>query len=1034
MIAAALSATGGLAAGSLPLDLVPAAEYPRCTIVTGWYGRPPEDVERRITAPIEAMAQSVRGVRTVSSVSHEGLSVVDVEMDRRRLPRAVRSELRDRLADPDLGLPPEAEASSVEEYLPPTVRDVRGFMVFVVSGSSTLEETGMAAQQHIAPVLRSVPGVAAVDVLGMPRQGRRLRLHQDALQGLGRRGSAVAEAVGSSVVDSSLQVRILHGMVWSVTSGVAPSPAAMPTSAAIGRTPHGRPLTVGSLAAVADTLLPPAIEVRLQGRPAVVLQIDRQVGTNALTVSRLVRRRAEEIGLPGGVDLRLHSDRTRGIEREARRMGAHATAACAAVFLLLLASLRSPVQAAVVMSVPLVSAGTALLILSAAGIGLHLFSMAGLLLGVGRLVDDAVVVVHHLRLRARGVLTPESAAGVMPAIALPVCASSALALGALSGTVVAPEGIRGLLVDFSIAAGASLAVSCAASLTLVPALLCAAGTPPASGGPRCSRHDWYANVLGVFLDHPRIVVAGAILLFGIPLWLLPYRIPGESLPSRLVNQLLDTRVVRQMRSLVEPAVGGSVYLFAHAAKFRDPLEEEADTRLVFWTSLPRGAPRGAVRDIALRVEQAMLDLLPSGQGLMVQIGPEYCAVVVEFDETTAASALPQHLRARLVNHASALPVGSVAVSGFGPGYSAGFERGATFAVRIAGYRYDVVRSLATALGERLRAHPRVSSVDTDRSFDLREDFYEVKGTPDLDRLARAGLPGVLLATTLREELAGDGVLHAGESGKERVPVLVVNGGVHASDLAVVRSRAVRNNGRTVGTVSQLVDLRVRRTPARIVRERQQYVCWMTLEYRGPEEDGARWVDQVLEASAPPPGYSAERQRSRDLLAGGGIDAGLSIGALSLLVSWLIAAAAYESFALSTLVLLSAPMSLIGIFVAFPLSGIPFGRGGVMACVLLIGIVGANAVVLVDRLRPPRGGGPLTRAQIIEGAGERLQPVMITACATLAGIAPLLVMEPTTSPGFSLAFGMAAGLVSGTILTLVLLPVVVAMVTSVRRPS
>jgi HAE1 family hydrophobic/amphiphilic exporter-1 len=131
------------------------------------------------------------------------------------------------------------------------------------------------------------------------------------------------------------------------------------------------------------------------------------------------------------------------------------------------------------------------------------------------------------------------------------------------------------------------------------------------------------------------------------------------------------------------------------------------------------------------------------------------------------------------------------------------------------------------------------------------------------------------------------------------------------------------------------------------------------------------------------------------------------------------------------VLLTAPFSLIGIFVAFPLGGLAFGRGGVVAAILLVGIVGANAVVLVDRLRPVRPGCPPTHVQIIDGALERLQPILVTAGATFAGVVPLLVTEPVGTMGFAFAFGLAAGLVSGTLLTLVVVPVAMAAVTHGR---
>jgi HAE1 family hydrophobic/amphiphilic exporter-1 len=461
------------------------------------------------------------------------------------------------------------------------------------------------------------------------------------------------------------------------------------------------------------------------------------------------------------------------------------------------------------------------------------------------------------------------------------------------------------------------------------------------------------------------------------------------------------------------------------------MEQEETARLVFWASFPSGTPRETCRSVALRAERAALALLPREQSLLVQIAPDFCVLAIEFDEEAAASALPHVMRGQFIAHAAALSVGNVAVNGFGPGYSAGFEGGASFAVRVAGYRYDAVRSIASSLAARFRAHPRMAAVDIDRSGALHEGMYEVTGTPDRQRLVRAGVPVAGLAEAINEGRSGVLLAGPGREGREAPPFVVLGDGADAPALSDVEDTMLRGAHGASGRLSEFLAFRVRRTPARITRERQHYVQWMTLEYKGPEQDGARIVDEVLRTSMIPPGYSAERHHARGALAGDGVEPALLIGGVSLLVSWMIAAAAYESLALPALVLLTVPFSLIGIFVAFPLVGLAFGRGGVVAAILLVGIVGANAVVLVDRLRPVRPGCPPTHDQIIDGARERLQPILVTAGATFAGVVPLLVTEPVGTLGFTFAFGLAAGLVSGTLLTLVVVPVVMSAVTHGR---
>lgn len=1028
MGALTLAILGTFAALKLPVDLVPAVEYPRCTVVTHWPGKSPEDVERWLTSPIEAMSHTVRGVRRANSVSEEGVSRVDIELDGRRKPSAVRSELRDRLRDPGLLLPRDVLGPAVEEYIPPAVRDVRGFMVYVLNGDGSLADVGRLAKERVAPPLQSVPGVASVDVLGMPLNIRRAAIHPGRARALGLRATAVTAALQDATIDSSFSPRGRRGRRWSVSAGAGQTGASETRSAALGLTPHGNPVSLAAVATMVDSMSEPEVEVRIGGRPGVMLHIDRQAGTNALVVARAVRERVEGLALPSGAKMHLQTDRTSRLEKELHRMRSHAAAALASVMVLLVLWLRSARQAVVVVSVPVVSIGATMLVLAHLGVGLNLFSMAGLVLGLGRLVDDAIVVVHHLRWRLGGTWSGEAVAEAMPDIVLPVCVSTAVAIAALGGSAAAPDGLRPLLADFSVAAASSLAASCAASLTLVPALLCAAagrGTDSQAGiGPAA----WYTLLLRTCLKHPRSVVAVAVLLLGIPLWAIPGTIPGDSVPARFGDAVLKNPVVRQARSIVEPLVGGAVYYFVHSTKFREMLAEEGEPRLVFWASFPHGTPRDIYRAVALRVERAVMTFLPSHQTVLVQVGAEYCVVVVEFDEATAASNVPAAVRGMLISHAASLSMGSVVVSGFGPSYSGGFEGGATFVVRIAGYRYETVRSIAEAFCARIRSHPRVAAVDMDRSFVFHEEMYQVIGTPRRDLLDRAGLRVAGLAGMIRQHTLGT-ALEANEAETDtRPPMVVVEGpgGVKSLD-ALAGSLLPREDGGSE-KLSDLIDFHVRRTPARIMRERQQYVRWITLEYRGPEAAGALWVDDVLSKLPRAPGYACERMHPAGSLAGSDAGSAALVGGISLLASWMIAAAAYNSLALPALALLTVPFSLVGVFLIFPAADIPFGRGGVVASLLLVGIVAANGIVFVDRLRLSGSAQRLTHAQIINGAQERFRPVLMTAGATVAGIAPLLFTEPASGAGFSLAAGLVAGLVSGTVLTLLVLPVVLAVVT------
>lgn len=1017
-------AIGGLFAFiQLPLMLVPSLEFPALSIHMSWGGASAESVEQILTRPVEEIVSSLRGVRSVRSTSQEGRSRVNAEFDVHSDMNFARLELNERLALFARQLPRGASHPAVERYVPEDLEQLQGFLRYSLAGLLPRSTLVRIAEEKIIPGLMQIKGVVRVTLRGREEQELRVEVAPERLSAAGITVADVITALeaaypercrgsvrgpagveGISVADSMVSGGDLENMPVRRTGGLV------------------RLRDLGSVATVPTA---PRELLRINGKECLTLTITRDPTSNLPGAARSVHSYVAGCSqdLPPSVELICEMDQSRRMNDEFNllfRDGMFSLILLWGILSLFLGSNRAPLV--LLVSVLLSIAGT-LLVLWMLRIPLHLLTLTGLVLGIGRLLDDSIVVLENLR---RWMESERLAGSVLKGtqeVMMPVVASTLATAGAMVPVFFLPRNMQLYVQEFAISAAVALFVSLLVSFTVIPSAALRwkleggrMMVPP--GGALSSLYRW---LLGRALRHRVAVLIVTLWIFGIPVWLLPVRMESSSVPAILYNETIGGRWFASVRPMINTVLGGVSYQFFRNVPHTDFLDPGGGTYLVMQVDFPQGTDMASEDVVARSLEH---DLLRAGAPrLTTHVLPGMLVIRIDFPDSTIASTLPQALRSRCFRLAAQVGGAAVSVAGFGVGLSGGVDLQPAFALRVLGYDYKRVKHIAESLRGRLLRNPRVVAADIDKSLGNWSRMQELALNIDRDATARYGLTKLEIADALRNHTSANPRNMTVNLQGVRLPCVVTGKDFDRFSVADLASAAVSGKRPSSVPLRSLLTVQQRTAPSEIVREDQQYVRWVSFEYRGPYRHAQAFLDATISAFPLPEGYRFERT-DNSTVSDNDRNVLLLTALAALLVVFMVTASLYESMLDPCIVLLSVPFAYIGVFVAFILAGAPFGKGGYLAAILLTGIAVANAIVIVDFIGKRVKEKGKDAVTIIEASVCRLRPVLMTTLTTAGSLLPMLLDE-RGSIWYSLALGTFGGILTSATLTLVVIPVIYA---------
>ena len=973
-------------------------ELPRLQISAGWNGASAELMEMYVASPIESAIQGVRGVRKTRSSSQEGSASITAELDPKTDVQIARLSILERLEILAPEFPRGVTRPTVRNFVPQDLQEPVLFTL-TITGPYTPGALQKLADDNLSPRLSAVQGVAGVNARGGTDFSVTISYDAMMLRQLGVSPGALAQAVGEARLVQSLGEEQRGVSEFEVTLRDQPNAIEQLEELPV-RGRGGRVFRLGELSTVRPEEDAGGRFNRINGQPAITMDISRQPTADAIHTATALRKAIDELRptLPPRVELKIVNDESEELDDQLNNLLLRGAIAFAAVILVIAVMLRDTRAVALVIGSAAVSiAGTAF--------GLYVFdipanmlTLAGLAMGIGILVQDGVVVTERL-----GTVpdTREARADVAARITPAIVGATLTTAVVLFPFLYLQGNARAAFMPFAAAFTMALGWSVLASVVMIPAL--ASGHNIHEASWRRSRR-FYARLLKPVIRFRWITIGlTAIMLVGLT-WVFIKKVPRF-------------------------AFGG----FGFGQR----------TTVTAFISFPRGSDPVTLDNAIRELENLSVGQLGVEQVRSQSNGITGAIMTVTYSREHELSALPLEMEERLTQRAVFIGGASVSVRGQGPGFSSGYGSSsmASFRIRVMGYSFSGVEQMAIDIKERLERIPRVRSVDITTASSYRaEKAVGVVIEPDRAALARFGLTSRQFGDAVRREIRGTVGAQLLEIGGDELPVSVKALGANTRSLDELNAALIPTGDGGSVPISSVSTVREIDLLSGIDREDQQYMRTVAYEFRGPNRLAQRTHDAFMKSISTPPGYKVE-EAGFGFFTPDDSEKGLwLVFGIGIVLVILAVALVFDSIWATSIIFLSLPIALGGVIFAFWVMKAAFTREAAVGVILVIGLAVNQTILVTDaglqrRRNKALSGKPgLGRNEALRSALDRGGMVILVTLTSMASLIPLAVGTSTQDIFGAIALATAGGTVFGTLGAMFVVPALLVGRQKRRRSS
>lgn len=795
----------------------------------------------------------------------------------------------------------------------------------------------------------------------------------------------------------------------------------------------GYTIRLEDLASVREIYPEQQSKKRINGYETILITLQREQIANVLTVARRVFHKVQTIReqLPPETQLVLVDDASARIRQDLSALGWRSLFALAAILVILRLGLGRTSGALMIVISVLMAMLAVVTGIYAMRYSLNLLTMAGIALGFGFMVDNAILVYENIRRLGGGVHIAQAVQEMLP----PLLAATLTTLAAIAPFIFLTGELRIYYWPFGVVMAITLLMALIFALFYIPSAirLIMEGKILTPSVPK--ERNWsfviqYRRILGLLFRRRWLVWGLVILLIGLPLWLLPHQLDenentvGSRLPVILYNRILGSDLYTSIRPYSDAILGGALYLFFNKIDRGTFWRWQSPTYLAVHLRLPQGSALGLSENNILVFEQMALET-DGVSRVETNIWPSGAWLRIDFSREASSSFIPYQLKEQLINRAARMSGLSVSVSGYGEGFSGGMMgfTSASFYLYFRGYNFKELERQALRFKNLIERNSRVRHVDINAQFGFSlDDLYYFDMDINRQLLRQKGLS---LATVLNHlnlytsEYLGYEYMTLG--GQER-PLRLKASGFETIEMDRLFSDPQVSGDSLVYRFEEIGYPEKRKTTTEIRRENQQYIRMVSFDFLGPYQFARAFLNETLDSFSMPIGYSVEVGRSRKMDTGNRDI--FMVVIIGLLLIYMVTAALYESFRLPFLIFLTIPSGFIGIVWAFYLTDTAFTATAYIGTIFISGFVVNNSILLVNRMNNYLEKGFTQELATLGGAADHLRPIILTTTTTIAGFLPLVLFsrQMENDIWFTLSLAGIGGMTSSFLFIILILPV------------
>ncbi|EOD01906.1 efflux RND transporter permease subunit [Caldisalinibacter kiritimatiensis] len=986
---------GVVSLGRLPIDLLPEIEVPVAIVSTSYEGVGPQEIEKMITKPIEEAIATVGNIENISSQSSEGNSIVVAEFSFGTDMDFASLEMREKIDLVKGFLPEEASEPMVLKIDPNAMPIIQ----LSLSNSGDLAKLQTIAEDTIKPRLERLEGVASVDISGGYEKQVEIKVNQQILEGYGIDINYIAQIIraenlnmpGGEVKRGKQELTIRTLGEFSSIEEIRLLPITLPSGGVI------------YLQDIADVKLSNkelSSISRTNGSDSINISVQKQSGTNTVKVAETVNKEIEKLKKEfPAIKINTVMDQSKYIKQSIGNVYKNALIGALLAIVVLYIFLRNVGTTLIIgTSIP-VSVIATFILLYFNDITLNMMTLGGLALGVGMLVDNAIVVLENIyRFREEGNSRKDAAVKGASEVAMAVTAST-LTTVAVFLPIVFVEGITSTIFkELAMTVTLALVSSLIVSLTLIPMLSSKILKVDNHEKKRFKLFDFFYNGFDKMFK-------------GI-----------ESNYKKLLNWALNHRKSTVAISLII-FIASMVSVGSVGSEFFPTTDEGQFTVTI---NLPEGAELESTDEIVRKVEEKV-SKIEEIETVFVTVGSTgsnwaqgnasnsatVTGILVDLNKRQrSTSEVADQVRDMLKDIPGAdkkVEVTSSTMMGLG---------GAPISISIKGDDLDTLKRIGEDFKEIVDSVEGTTEVETS----LTEGIPEVQIKVNRYRASQYGLTAGQIASAVKGTISGTVASRYKYNGDE-IDVVIKGDDTLSQSISNLGLVSIKTPAGVSIPLSQVADINIDRGPTEINREDQVRVVTVTSQIIGRDLGSiSEDIEAKLSEYNMPNGYTYEMGGQNKELNESFADLSLAL-LLAVVLVYMIIASQFESLLHPFTIMLSVPLALAGGALGLFITRRPLSVPAFIGVIILAGIVVNNAIVLVDYINTRRRKGEERREAIVNAGPIRLRPILMTTLTTVLGLIPLaLGIGEGAELEAPLATVVIGGLLLSTLLTLVFIPV------------
>lgn len=976
-------------------------------------------VEMEATSKLEAMLSRLKGVANIYSESSNGWGNITLELDKHTSIDIARFEVSTiiRQTWPELPRGVSYPSISVDH---PDKESTGPFMSYSINSSATWKEMHSHVENVIKNRLRNIPGIYNVEVNGSTPMIWELEYDNKQLELLHLTVSDIQNAIQMYYKKSFLGLAKIDPVTGSkqwirvMFKGSVKNDFDASSISVIDK--NGSPISLNRLVKTTHKEELPVSYYRINGLNSTYINLSSSETANQLELSKKVKETMDEISRaqPRDYEINLVYDKTTYIKRELTKIGSRVALTVFTLLLLVLIIKRSFKYLLLIATSLVINFSIAGIFYYLLKLEIQLYSLAAITISLSLIIDNVIMMSDHVVNKHNR------------KIFLPILTSAITTIGALSLIFLQDDSFVLNLVDFVSVVIINIIVSLFVVAFYVPAYLeCVQLTETRSTPLRSAKilsirrtlkfTSAYKKVIHLLNKKKKLVFLLLILVFGIPVSLIPDKIENDTIYAKAYNRAFDHELYKdEIKSVINKLLGGTLRLFIeNVPNKKTSISPDNIDVLKIIASMPNGTTITQTNEIVENMERFLNEFKEIKQFRTQILGPRQANITVVFTAECLENNFQYFVKNRVIDKALIIGGGSWSIYGVDNQFFSNDIRkiAGQNGVQLSGYNYDELYAWADTLSKNLLSHRRIERVSVNARFlDFPDEYEEYAFNLKKSGLANSKMSGVDFFGSLNPFYAKN--IWAGSVTIDgRNENIILRSKQSDADLWSLKQDPNLFRDR-IFRVDHVSDISRQQAPQEIVKMNQQYQLMLQFDFTGSNSQ----AEQVLKDEVDklnehlPIGYTAKKYNDGRM----NIVITQKYLTIILLISimFFTTVILFNSVWQSLAIVMFVPITYIGVFLTFYLFKLNFDQGGMASLFIVTGITVNACVYIIHEANNERYKNQRVSMfnAFIKAWSFKILPISLTFISTILGFVPFIILGDHEAFWFTLAAGTIGGLI------------------------